>query len=75
MASTGAHVLETTEHSFRPTRSVEDLLGAYPIDDDIWGETTPSDVSIDTANNEEVMTSSHITKQHTFKLFGSNQRS
>ena len=43
-ASIGDHVLESTEHSFRPTRSVENLLEAHPIDDDIYGDTNPCDM-------------------------------
>ena len=38
-----------------------------------WSGTYPSDVSIDTANSEEVMTGSHITEQHTFSFRGSGQ--
>ena len=30
-----------------------------------WGGTNPSDVSIDTTNNEEMMAGSHITYLHT----------
>ena len=36
-------------------------------DDDFWGETNPSDISIDTANNKEMMTGSHIMELHTHK--------
>ena len=36
-------------------------------DDDFWGGTNPSDVSIDTMNSEEMMTGSHITESHTNK--------
>ena len=32
-----------------------------------WGNTNPSDVSIDTANNKEMMTGSHITELHKHK--------
>ena len=32
--------------------TVEEILGAHPIDDDdFWGNTNPTDVSIDTANS------------------------
>ena len=72
-ASIGAHVLKATGQSSRPTRSVEDLLGAHPINDNIWGGTNPSNVSIDTANSKEVMAGSHIREQYTFKFRGSVQ--
>ena len=58
--------MEIAEKPSRPTRSVEDLLGAYSIDDTIWGGTDPCDVSIDTANSAKVMAGSHITEEHTF---------
>ena len=56
-----------------PTRSVEEVLGAHPIIDDIWGVPNPSDVSINTANSKKVMTGSHITEQHAFEFRGSVQ--
>ena len=42
-------------------------------DDDFWGGTNPSDVSIDTANSKEIMAGSHITEQNTFEFRGSVQ--
>ena len=36
-------------------------------DDDFWGGTNPSDVSIDTANSRKMMAGSHIKEQHTHK--------
>ena len=35
--------------------------------DDFLGNTNPTDVSIDTANREEMMAGSHITESHTHK--------
>ena len=35
------------------------------MDVTFWNKTSPSDVSVDTANSEEQMTGSHITKFHT----------
>lgn len=58
--SIGAHVLEVTKHKSCPVQSVKDLLGAHSIDDDIWGGTDPSDMSIDTTIRAEIMTGSHI---------------
>ena len=45
---------------------IEDLVGAYRINDAIWGRTDPSDVSIDTANSAEITLGSHIIEKHTF---------
>ena len=59
-ASIGAHVSKVTKQLSRPTRSVEDILGAYFINDAIWGGSHPYDVSVDTANSEEVMHSKRI---------------
>ena len=50
------------------SRTVEEILGAHPMNDDgCWGGTNPGDVSIDTENSKEVMTGSHITELHTHK--------
>ena len=47
---------------------MEEILGAHPInDDDFWGGTNPSDVSIDTMNSKEMMAGSNITELHTHK--------
>ena len=55
-ASISAHVLETNVQSSRPLRTVEKILGAHPMnDDDSWGGTNPSDVSIDTMNSKEMI--------------------
>ena len=65
-SSIGAHVSEVAKHKFWPALSVEDLLGAHPINDAIWGRTDPSDVSIDTVNSADIMTCSHIREEQTF---------
>ena len=66
--------MEDNEQLSHPAHSVERILGAHPIsDDDFWGGTNPSDVSIDIANSEEVMTGSCITEQRIFKFQGSVQ--
>ena len=66
--SIGTHVLETNIQLFNLLRTVEEILDVRPIDDDdFWGNTNPTDVSIDTANNKEMMTESHITEFHTSK--------
>ena len=64
-ANPGAHVSETNQTTPPISRTVEQILGAYPIDDDFWENTNPTDVSIDTVNSEEQMAGSHITKFHT----------
>ena len=50
-ASIGVHVSETSQRTFRPAWSVEELLAAHPVDDAIWIHTNPSDVSIDTVKS------------------------
>ena len=67
VVSLGAHVSETNKATSRPSRTVEDILGAYPIDDTFWKNTNDTDVSIVTINSEEQMTGSHITEFHTPK--------
>ena len=45
---------------------MEEILGAHPIDnDDFWGNTNATDVSIDTTNSEEMVVGSHITEFRT----------
>ena len=47
---------------------MEDILEAHPMnDDDFWGNTNSTNVSIDTANSEKMMAGSHITEFHTHK--------
>ena len=47
---------------------IEEILGAHLMnDDDFWGNTNPTEVSIDTANSEEMMAGSHIIEFHTHK--------
>ena len=63
--------MEANEQSFRTSRTI---LGAHPIgDDDFFGDTNPSDVTMDIANSKEIMTESQITEQHTLKYQGSIQ--
>ena len=67
-ASKGDHVLETNEELSRPSRTVEKILEAHPMNaDDFWGGINPDDVSIYTTNSKEMMTGSHITEEHTHK--------
>ena len=65
-ASIGAHVSETSQRTFRPALSVEELLVAHPVDDAIWSHTNPSDVSIDTVNSAEIIAGSHIKEDPTY---------
>ena len=47
---------------------MKDILGTHLIDDDnFWGNTNPSDVSINTANSEEMIVGSYITEFCTSK--------
>ena len=66
-ASLGAHVSETSQATSHPTRTVEEILGAHPIDDTLWDNINPADVSVDTINSEKQMAGSHITEFHTLK--------
>ena len=66
-ASLGAHVSETSQATSRPSRTVEKIVGAHPIDDTFWDNTNPADLSVNTVISEEQMAGSHITKFHTHK--------
>ena len=65
-SSIGAHVSEIVELAFCPTRSVEELLVAHPVDDAIWSHTNPRYMSIDTANIAEVIVGIHIMEGSTY---------
>ena len=65
-ASVGAHVSEISQPAFCPAQSVEELLVAHPVNDAIWSQTNPSDVSIHTANIAELITGIHITEGSTY---------
>ena len=54
---------QTTEHHFQPTPIVEELLSTHLADDAIWDNTNPRDVSFDTADDVEITTSIHVTKE------------
>ena len=67
-SSIGAHESETNVQSSNLLRTVEEILEAHLMDnDDFWGNTNLTGVSIDTVNSEETMTGSHITEFHTSK--------
>ena len=51
----------------RLSRTVDEILGAHPVNDDFWDNTNPTDVYIDTMNSEEKIAGSYITKFHTHK--------
>ena len=66
--SVGAHVSEINVQSSNSSRTMEEILGAHPMnDDDFWGNANPTDVSIDMVNSKEKMTGSHITEFNTHK--------
>ena len=64
-ANLGAHVLEINQASSCQSCTVDEILGACPVNDIFWDNTNPTDVSIDTVNSEETMAGNHITKFHT----------
>ena len=51
-ASLGARVSKTYQALSRPSRTVDEILGLHPVNDDFWDNTNPIDVSIDTVNSE-----------------------
>ena len=51
-ASLGAHVSETSQATSHPSRTIEEISGAHPVDDNFWDNTNPADVSVDTVNSE-----------------------
>ena len=66
-ASLGNHISETSQATSHPSRTVEEILGAHPINDTFWDNTNPANMSVDTVNSEENVAGSHVTKFHTHK--------
>ena len=64
-ASLGPNVSKTNQAFSSQSCTVDEFLGAHPVDDDFLDNTNPTDVSIDTMNSEEKILGSHITKFHT----------
>ena len=56
-------VVKITGHNFWPLQSVEEWLAAHPTYDAIWDHTNPCDVSIDSVDNAEIITNSHIMEE------------
>ena len=50
-ASLGAHISEINQALFRQLRTIDELLGAHPVNNDFWDNTNPTDVSIGTVNS------------------------
>ena len=66
--SISIHVSETNVQSSNSPCTAEVISGAHPMgDDDFWGNTNPTYVLINIANNEEMMAGNHITEFHTPK--------
>ena len=51
-ASLDTHVSETSQATSRASPTVEEILGAHPVDN-FWDNNNPTEVSIDTVNSEE----------------------
>ena len=65
----GSWVTKITEHHFWPTLFVKELLSAHPTDDAIWDNTNTCNISFNTEDNAEIITSIHITKESTFTCY------
>ena len=65
-SSISAHILKVFKQTSWPAWSVESLLGAHFINDDIWGGNDLCNVSIDTLNNAKIIAGSQITEEHIF---------
>ena len=58
----GSRVTKVTKHHFQPTTIVKELLSAHLIDDAIWDNTNPCDISFDIVDDAEITTNIYITK-------------
>ena len=52
-ASLEAHISERNQALSCQSRTVDEILGAHPVNDAFWDNTNSIDVSIDTANSEK----------------------
>ena len=66
--SIGTHVSDVTKPVVQPTRSVQDILAAHPVNNPIWDHTDACDISFDTVNSTEALAGSHIVEpEFTFR--------
>ena len=49
----GSQLSSITEHQFRPTMTVEQKLATHSMDDAIWDNINPCDVSLDNMSGTE----------------------
>ena len=59
----GSRITEITKHHFRPTTIVKQILTIHLIDDAIWDNTNPCDVSRDNVNGTEVLANIDVTEE------------
>ena len=65
-ASKFAHFLETNEQLSYPSHTMEEILGAQPMNNDaFWNSINPSDLPIYTIYSKELFAGSHIKNLHT----------
>ena len=60
--SIGANVSDVTKHIVQPTRYMQDISAAHPVNDPIRDHPNACDVSIDTGDRVEAITGSHIVE-------------
>ena len=68
----GSRVAKIAKHNIWPLQFIEALLVTYPTNDAIWDHTDPCNVSIDTVDNVEIITSSHIIEELVYTYRKSN---
>lgn len=59
----GSQLSSITEHQFRPITTVKQILATHLMDDDIWDNTNPCDVSLDGTSGTEDLSNIDGTKK------------
>ena len=59
----GSWITKITKHRFWPTAIVQQLLAAHPIDDAIWDNTNPCNLSLDNTNDTAALANIDVSKE------------
>ena len=62
----GSWVTKITEHHFQPTPIIKKILSVHSINNVIWDNTDPCNMSFDIVDDAEITTSIHIPKESTY---------
>ena len=59
----GSRLSSITKHQFQPTTTVKQIIATYSMNDAIWGNTNPCDISLDNISGTEDLVNIDGTKE------------